>query len=1404
MKRRQNKFIIVAIAFMGLLFILNLIIDNPYTHSFANYYLNEKILNKLPIHAKYQSMKIELLPPSINIYGVNVTTDTKKGRETELVSVSTVTFKVSLWSIFMAQPQMGDLELKDLNLMWPPPPEFMIALKGLGGQSDKVSDAPPIWPPSIPPPLSSLTISNGSINASFPGLSINSNQDPHEVTRVAAEGLNLEMKIHDWKSFTFDLNSSQTSITDLTSSYIENGDFKMRGEMVGNSFNTRIFDLKSSRINFTGKTGIEIIRKTDSNIISDIGINILAEDLRADLSVVGSFLDLPGCRGTITGQATTTLKIPVTSKSPLSYSTIGKVKSADARFFDFRLYESEAELDVDLDKIQFKNTKIMLGDQSVAKGNGYILFDKAVTYDFTLAPEGLPFKDLLGIFNVDFDVVNFNLTSPSLRISGIGDPFLMSVVSAASLGHFTTPSLNYDHSRHSESPQCDLDLDLRVNSKELSIVNGAGLCHIVGRDTRPGKFSLALSGFAGFDTKKGMNINLASDAFNPAPLTYFSQASLEGTGTMSTVISGPYDNVKVDINTALSETIIGSTPVGSVKASLRIDGEQVTWNKFDILTYNGGTLTSGQGRIQLNDNLDSDFTLSGNGLDHGIVGSAIRDITDGTSSVEFALKHIEGKLNGPLMTPLRWQGNLDVEVEAARDHDYSYAQLIKGTITGNADGYSTDNLKAHIGGSNVELTLRHKWDRSQLSQKFMGGLGFSETDLFEVSGKIAAIPGAGDYVRLIPAIGVLAAENGISSEISGDMKLAGTLGKQTGIVRLNLVRSKLLKASMSDISSTIIVDGTKVDIMAEQGGSAVKARVNLDFGRPEIPFNWYITAKNADFRPWLPTYMSLDARNYAYVSATWNLKGTLEHWWESVGELALKDLRLRFYSPSAKSAQRLDFRTAHASKFFFTGKSWVLEGDQPLTVTSSLGELQVGLKNHRPPADIGLTLAGKLDVAALRFFLADVETATGTIMMQGSITGPIENPNMNVAVKNSETNGVPSNITIGLSKFRPSFQNINLDAKVTLPGIIINKLSSTKGNGTITTQGFLARPGTGEDSDLTINFDNAAFLYPFPIVKYFDSSIDGQIKINGSGQPWNAAGRVSIRKARSNREVDIREAILESLSSKSTAESLESTLPVMNLDISLVADKSIGFSSRTGQAQLSTDLHIGGTDISPSILGLIDISKGRFLYKRNFEIGRGLVNFDDPIVADPSLDISAVSDVSSYRVSIGITGRASAPKIDFTVDPATRPNGVPISKMEIIGLLSRGSLPEGGTQNTSESAAAAEALNLLAGQVEDTVQRIFDLSGQNVIRQVYIDTYADSEGTPIARFNLPLNITEDFGVILKVDQTTVKVSSEYSLHDSISLTGGIESTNEQNATTSKATGVPADTGVDLKFKFSFE
>ena len=91
------------------------------------------------------------------------------------------------------------------------------------------------------------------------------------------------------------------------------------------------------------------------------------------------------------------------------------------------------------------------------------------------------------------------------------------------------------------------------------------------------------------------------------------------------------------------------------------------------------------------------------------------------------------------------------------------------------------------------------------------------------------------------------------------------------------------------------------------------------------------------------------------------------------------------------------------------------------------------------------------------------------------------------------------------------------------------------------------------------------------------------------------------------------------------------------------------------------------------------------------------------------------------------------------------------------------------------------------------------------MRQVYIDTYPSAEGNPIPRFNMPLNLSDELDVVLRVDQSSLQVSSEYALNEGISLSVGFERKSEEpnSATRTPQNAVPADTGADLRFRFAF-
>jgi hypothetical protein len=160
-------------------------------------------------------------------------------------------------------------------------------------------------------------------------------------------------------------------------------------------------------------------------------------------------------------------------------------------------------------------------------------------------------------------------------------------------------------------------------------------------------------------------------------------------------------------------------------------------------------------------------------------------------------------------------------------------------------------------------------------------------------------------------------------------------------------------------------------------------------------------------------------------------------------------------------------------------------------------------------------------------------------------------------------------------------------------------------------------------------------------------------------------------------------------------------------------------------------------------------------------------------------------------------------------DSPTREDGTPVDTFEILILLSRGSLPEtnraiGDTQGT----ALAEGINIIAAQqVETQVSNLFELSGQNIITHVYIDAYASEEtGAPIYRVNMPINLLEDLDLVLRVDKNKRwKASSEYPLHDNITVTGAWEPRSGDSSGDSGAGKLSEfDFNLNLKFRFSYQ
>jgi hypothetical protein len=186
----------------------------------------------------------------------------------------------------------------------------------------------------------------------------------------------------------------------------------------------------------------------------------------------------------------------------------------------------------------------------------------------------------------------------------------------------------------------------------------------------------------------------------------------------------------------------------------------------------------------------------------------------------------------------------------------------------------------------------------------------------------------------------------------------------------------------------------------------------------------------------------------------------------------------------------------------------------------------------------------------------------------------------------------------------------------------------------------------------------------------------------------------------------------------------------------------------------------------------------------------------------------ALSEVDTYRVYIAVNGRASDPTVEFSIDPPTRETGTPISKLDILVLLSSGKLPEEARVQgqDSQNAATSEAANLILGQFEEPMEKLLESSGQSVVRSVYFDTHPAPDGSPVPRINLPVDLGDNIDFVLRTDQVTSEVSLEYNVNESIAVSGvrEISHAKDQQPTQTTPGEIEGDSKVNLKFRFSFE
>ncbi len=1424
-KNMIKKASIALLIFIILGLALNVIADNPYSQKLARSIVNQSFSQYSDLNISFEAVKVNIFPLGIELFGFSIFSTDDNSTS---VKASQIKAQVSIWSLILGDPRLSLIEVSDLDSTRPIP-ALISSLFPSDDEEVKLS-----WPLDLSAvPVDQISLRHARIYVELPEINRGDNQ--LKILRLALGDVNATINIADPEEIKI-----KTTINALSLKTLEFNIFDSAS--VDASFTIGPHGIQPSTIKVSSPL-MELHSIITGDFIKDPVNNIQSIKVdgnikgNADLEMLGSILDIEETSGPVTTRGKIKLNIPISNSAPNDdpiFTIDTHVVSKGGEIGGFKLYNSEANLLIDKDKIKFRDLKIINGQSQYGSADGYLTLDKTTRFNFKARPQKMPLGDLLSAVKVDFNGIKALISSPSLTIEGQGTPFRMVVKSIADLNHFEVAAINIKRDKLLPT-HCRMNIDLAINSKRLSFDNTNGSCYssdepagpiIISEDAAPnvqtnqilGSSPLKLSGYATFDEKKGMKLNVSSPKLNLPIVGYIFQLPLSGLADTSFTVSGPYNDIGIS-GTLLSDNFsLSKIMFGRVDASYTLNSKNLlNVKQLRVLTPKNGSIYLKKGMLDLEEDLKFDAEIELSALDSDLIAKISQYL--GHDMLKFKVDNATAKLQGPLKTPFSYTGEVAFTLsDVHQDNELLFSE-ISSEIT--ADKQKIVGKKLNLSVFDFHLTNKFSINKSSKAfskKNALTALGFNPHNKIiissstEIQEKWKKKRGQSsffiDHLQKLPIVKTYFKQANLKGQLNLDANLQGKLDNLEGKAEIVISKSRFSGKTIAPIKAVAIIEDKNLDVILSHSGRSLEGRLKVDLSKDQLPYSWYIAAKRLDLRAIGSRFFAHDPRNYAYITGNWSMKGDLNDWWNSQGNLLIEDIRLRFMRDIRGRSNTIDLLHTDPIEVSFAKNGWQTKDGKPIKLRGDKLSLNIMSAGNKPPGKLNISFDGHLDLSILRSVNNHIESAEGVMSFAGGIKGSIKNPIFTLKMKDKKK--VPGSkdwtpVVIGISDIRPPFTNVKFDINYEDNSLVINSFTADKGEGNVNANGTLYFDGKSS-SRVDIAFKNASFVYQLEVLKSFDTEASGNISIVGAKKPYLISGEVQIDRARSTRQFDLREHIIAAIQRKNIEGNVNTVDPVVNFDLRVSAENSIEIYNRNIQAKLSSNVSLSGNNVTPIINGQIEVDRGMFAYKyrRDFQITQGIITFDDPTRPDPRLDILGMSEIGGYRVYMAITGRASDPKVDLSADPPTREDGTPLTKVDILVLMSTGSLPDRQRSDSlTQGAAKTEALNILVGQFEEPVEKLFDLSGQSVIRQVYIDTYADPQGTPTPRLNLPLNLHQDWDVIFRVDgQNNLKVSLGYSVNDHISLSGSFDKQQEFDAPNQSRSN-PTDTGVDLKFRFAF-
>ena len=1105
--------------------------------------------------------------------------------------------------------------------------------------------------------------------------------------------LNLKAKRHKALNGTFSFNNF--SAKKNVSFPIKEFSFESKLQLTQNLFLLNDIKLKNKNISLEGSIETALLRnpktnlienlKTQSHISGSLGLKILSPFLKKKKDKASGKLHIKD-----EAQINYSLK----EKKIVSFSSKGNLLSEQARFKNFNLLKSEISYKSTIDEIIFTEIKLIKGTKELAKARGKVNFNGKVPLEFNINLK-TTVQRVFELFSIDNDTIDLELRSPNLHLSGNAIPLQLSIKGTTQVDNFSLLELK----EKTKSPlfsSCKMMTDIYIDKKHMDFGKKTkGKCYLNKKtkakepEENISSGDLHIKGDIFFSKKKGKggsNLYFFSKDIPYAIASTFVPTNLEGHGSSS---------VNIKSKDKRTTTLI------------KFKGKKVHLEKIPLLDSHGSLLFA-DGKLKLDHvtsysgigDLISNGTIN---FESGIFEVEAKSLGLKQEATSIALKHFFPSLVLSFSSDrfkIKARGKLS-EILAARG---KLEGTFKNVLWENKKIFDTLELDLHRNKKNIILEscvgllgnyalsceghLDQK-DKGTFSSKTLKEFNIFSEDSFRFNYSLEQQSRIKNSQRL-PFVEDFFEEQNLSVNHLSRGAIYGTIEEPnltiTGSLN-HIIYKKSLK--FSNINYTLNADKEKFELYFQQSGDSLFGNIVSHWGKKKSPFKASIKLDQFDIRFLLPNLFHLDPRNFSYLTSDIDFSGFYgANLKVEKALLSLHNFHSYFFYEFSGENKFLELNLEKSYRFKLNSNS-IKKNNKENLLTLKNEFLEFNVKNFETflQKDGKLDITGALDLSVLSETHPSILYSKGRARLKGHFGLKHGKLDYSLNLKNRIVDKNDSDLksaSILVPGLEPLFENIIFDIDYTNGILNFNHFFSEKGEGTISLTGNFAldKETTLDEPLLSMELNNSTFNIKTPYLKEIETNLSGKIFLKEKNEPYQVFGDIVINKLNSNMNYNFTQEAIRSLQKRQLTQSLTEVTkePFFLFDINILSDKTISINNNTINLTASGDIKILGSSKNMALAGILRTENGTFRYKKDFDIERCFVYFDEGDTLDPSIDIKASSIIDNYKVNLNILGKASNPLVDFDINPqVSREDNQRISPVQIMYLISQGSLPKSKT-----------------------------------------------------------------------------------------------------------------------------